>query len=64
MKEYKYLVGALLSALPPEEEQAKLNKYGEKGWELVAVVPRRLKGIDWNFHYFRKQTEANEKEAK
>ncbi|MGA3266357.1 MAG: hypothetical protein ABSE16_06010 [Verrucomicrobiota bacterium] len=59
---FSYLVGGLLATVSPEEETAKLNQCAESGWELVAVAPKKYRGVDYTFFYFRRAiTDENPK---
>lgn len=54
MKRYKYVVGGLSVKATPEEQQKTLDKMGDKGFELVAVV--REEGPNaYIMFYFKKE---------
>ena len=57
MKRYSYMVGCLDNGWGCDAEQAQLNKMGQMGWELVAVVTKTAQGKPCTVYYFRREQE-------
>ena len=58
---YSYVVGGLMSDdLSPEEEQRKLNRCGQDGWELVVTSKRIIKGTEYIIYYFKRPISDDE----
>lgn len=51
---FEHIVTSLSHAEAPETEQKLISKYGDMGWELVAVVVKQLRGEHYTFYYFRR----------
>lgn len=55
-KRFNYMVGVLDEKWNFEQEQAQLNKLGERGWELVCILQRRgPKGEPCLYYYLRRE---------